>query len=124
MIGTSLHHYEFTARLGAGGMGEVYRARDTKLGRVVAVKLLPKEFASEESRLRPFEQEARTLATLDHPNILVIHDTGVHEGAPHLVTELLEAQTLREALKPRGLQPRKATESVPQSRESKTAFAP
>jgi serine/threonine protein kinase len=124
--GTALASHEILAPLGAGGMGEVYRARDTKLGREVAVKVLPKELASEESRLRRFEQEARTLATLNHPNILVIHDTGVHEGAPYLVTELLEGQTLREVLKP-GPQPRKATDhfsEVAPDEAARNPFAP
>src|SRR3989442_9495456 len=99
MIGTSLNHYEVTAKIGAGGMGEVYRARDTRLGRDVAIKVLPNEFASDGARMKRFEQEARTLAALNHPNILVIHDVGVHDGAPYLVSELLEGQTLREALR-------------------------
>jgi serine/threonine protein kinase len=96
MIGTSLNHYEVTAKIGAGGMGEVYRARDTRLGRDVAIKVLPTAFASDGARMKRFEQEARTLAALNHPNILVIHDVGVHGGAPHLVSELLEGQTLHE----------------------------
>jgi hypothetical protein len=96
--GTRLGHYEILSSIGAGGMGEVFRARDTRLNRDVAVKMLPRDFAADGDRLRRFEQEAKTLAALNHPNILTIHDAGVHEGAPYLVSELLEGQTLREVL--------------------------
>src|SRR5437867_9815352 len=98
MIGTSLNQYRIIASIGAGGMGEVFRARDTRLNRDVALKVLPKDFAADADRLRRFEQEAKTLAALNHPNVLTIHDAGVHEGAPYLVRELLEGQTLREVL--------------------------
>src|SRR6266545_2917320 len=98
MIGTSLNHFQITAKLGAGGMGEVYRGHDTRLGRDVTVKVLPSEFAIDGGRLKRFEQEAETLASLNHPNILSIFDTGVHYGAPYLVSELLEGKTLREVL--------------------------
>src|SRR2546427_2902748 len=91
-------------------MGEVFRARDTRLNRDVAVKVLPKDFASDADRLRRFEQEAKTLAALNHPNILTIHDAGVHEGAPYLVSELLEGRTLREEMNGGALPVRKATE--------------
>ena len=97
MIGSRINHFVITGVVGAGGMGEVFRARDTRLNREVAVKVLPKAFASDADRLRRFEQEAKTLAALNHPNILTIHDASVHEGAPYLVSELLEGQTLREA---------------------------
>ena len=90
--------YELNSPLGAGGMGEVFRARDTRLNRDVAVKVLPKDFVADANRLRRFEQEAKTLAALNHPNVLTIHDAGVHEGAPYLVSELLEGKTLREVL--------------------------
>ncbi len=79
-------------------MGEVYRARDTRLARDVAIKVLPASFASDADRLRRFEQEARATGMLNHPNILAVYDVGTHEGAPYLVTELLEGQTLREEL--------------------------
>src|SRR5262245_28483929 len=79
-------------------MGEVFRARDTRLNRDVAVKVLPKDFSSDGNRLRRFEQEARTLAALNHPNVLTVFDAGVHDGAPYLVSELLEGQTLSEVL--------------------------
>src|SRR5258706_9498263 len=106
--GTKLGPYEILAPLGAGGMGEVYRARDTRLGREVAVKVLPAAFASDPDRLRRFEQEARAAGALNHPNILVLHDVGTHEGTPYLVTELLEGETLRERLDQGALSPRKA----------------
>src|SRR5882672_10885401 len=106
--GTRLGPYEIQAPLGAGGMGEVYRARDTRLGREVAVKVLPSAFASDPDRLRRFEHEARAAGQLNHPNILVIHDVGVHEGVPYLVSELLEGETLRERMEGGALPPRKA----------------
>jgi serine/threonine protein kinase len=94
----NLNQYQITGSLGAGGMGEVFRPRDTRLNQVVAVKTLPKTFASDPDRLRRFEQEAKTLTALNHPNILTTHDACVHEGAPYLVSELLEGQTLWEVL--------------------------
>src|SRR5580765_6876066 len=108
--GTHLGPYEITAPLGAGGMGEVYRARDTRLGRDVAIKVLPDALANDADRLRRFEQEARTIAALNHPNILGIHDIGTHDGAPFLVSELLEGQTLREKLESGPLPVRRAIE--------------
>src|SRR5262245_38636566 len=112
MIGTSLNQYRITASIGAGGMGEVFRARDTRLNRGVAIKLLPRDCVRDADRLRRFELEARTLAALNHPNILTIHDAGVHDGAPYLVSELLEGRTLREEMNPdrSGLPVRKATD--------------
>ena len=91
-------------------MGEVYRARDTRLGRDVAIKVLPEALAQDADRLRRFEQEARTIAALNHPNILGIHDIGVHGGAPFLVSEFLEGQTLREKLVSGPLSVRRAIE--------------
>jgi hypothetical protein len=82
--GTNLVPYEIQAPLGSGGMGEVYRAKDTRLGRDVALKILPESFARETERLRRFEQEARAVAVLNHPNILAIHDIGQHQGLPFL----------------------------------------
>ncbi|MCU1296519.1 MAG: serine/threonine protein kinase [Acidobacteriaceae bacterium] len=97
--GTKLGPYEIVSPLGAGGMGEVYRARDQNLGRDVAIKVLPKELVSDRDRLRRFEQEARATAALNHPNILAIYQFGTtEEDAPYLVTELLQGQTLRERL--------------------------
>jgi serine/threonine-protein kinase len=96
--GTKLGAYEIVEMVGAGGMGEVYRARDTVLGREVAIKILPPIFSRDADRLRRFEQEARAAAALNHPNILSIHQLGVHDGAPYLVSELLEGETLRSRL--------------------------
>jgi Tol biopolymer transport system component len=96
--GTRLGPYEIIDKLGAGGMGEVYRARDTRLNRDVAIKVLPGSLASDPDRLRRFEQEARATGMLNHPNILAVYDVGTHEGVPYLVTELLEGETLRDGL--------------------------
>ncbi len=110
MIGASLNQYRITGSIGAGGMGEVFRARDTRLNRDVAIKVLPKDFVADADRLRRFEQEAKTLAAVNHPNILTIHDAGLHEGAPYLVSELLEGKTLREEMNGGALPVRKATD--------------
>src|SRR2546426_1504322 len=96
-------------------MGEVYRARDTRLGRDVAVKVLPASLASDRDLLRRFEQEARAVGTLDHPNILAIHDLGTHEETPYLVTELLEGQTLRDRMSGSTFPLRKAVDSAVQT---------
>jgi serine/threonine protein kinase len=93
--GTKIGPYEIQSPLGAGGMGEVYRAKDTRLGRDVAIKVLPEKLARDAERLQRFETEARVIAALNHPNILSIHDIGTYEGAPYLVSECLEGQTLR-----------------------------
>src|SRR5271170_6327827 len=97
-IGSKFGPYEIVAPIGAGGMGEVYRARDTRLGREVAIKVLPESFSRDAERLRRFEQEARSVAALNHPNILAIHDIGESGGAPFLVSELLEGHSLRKEL--------------------------
>jgi serine/threonine protein kinase len=96
--GTRLGPYEVAELLGAGGMGEVYRARDPRLGRDVAIKVLPDDIAADPNRLRRFEHEAKAVAALNHPHILTVHDVGSHEGTPYVVTELLEGETLREVL--------------------------
>ena len=106
--GTKLGPYEIVALLGAGGMGEVSRARDTRLGRDVALKILPESFARESERLIRFEQEARAVAALNHPNILAVFDIGQHNGSPFLVSELLDGETLRAVLDRGALPPRKA----------------
>jgi len=108
--GTKLGPYEIIAPLGAGGMGEVYRARDPQLGRDVAIKVLPAFLSRDPDRLRRFEQEARAAAALNHPNILAVYQMGTYEGAPYLVSELLEGSTLREQLLRGPLPIRKAVE--------------
>src|SRR5215813_12295610 len=106
--GTKLGPYEIQAPLGAGGMGDVYRARDTSLGRDVAIKVLPAAFSENTDRLRRFEQEAQAAGALNHPNILIIHHVGTHDGAPYTVSEFLEGETLRERLHGGALPQRKA----------------
>src|SRR5579862_1799030 len=96
--GQRLGPYEVVGALGAGGMGEVYRARDPRLGRDVAVKVLPAEVATDPDRRARFEREARAVAALSHPNILSIFEFAIENGTPYVVTELLEGQTLRETL--------------------------
>jgi len=108
--GTRIGPYEIVAPLGGGGMGEVFRAKDSKLGREVAIKVLPEAFAEDAERLRRFEQEARTLAALSHPNIVQVFEAGEHEGRPYLVMELLEGETLRDGLAKGRLPWRKAVE--------------
>ena len=106
--GTELDGYEILGLLGSGGMGEVYRARDSALKREVAIKVLPAYVSRDPDRLRRFEQEAQAAAALNHPNILAVHRFGVFDGAPYLVAELLEGSTLREVLRHGAVPPRKA----------------
>src|ERR1700758_2506883 len=106
--GTKLDSYEILALLGAGGMGEVYRARDPALKREVAIKVLPSFVSRDPDRLQRFEQEAQAAAALDHPNILAVHQFGVFDGAPYLVSELLVGKSLRHALQRGPLPVRKA----------------
>src|SRR5215468_8769223 len=106
--GSKLGHYEIQSPLGAGGMGEVYRARDPQLKRDVAIKVITGYTSQDADRLRRFEQEARAAAALNHPNILSVYQMGTHEGTPYLVTELLEGNTLREELLRGSLPTRKA----------------
>jgi serine/threonine protein kinase len=106
--GSRLGPYEILALLGAGGMGEVWRARDTRLKREVAVKVLPSSYAANSERLRRFEQEAQAASALNHPNILSIYDIGTDEGAPYIVSELLEGETLRSRLAGGAFSPRRA----------------
>ncbi len=114
MIGQTLGHYEIRERIGAGGMGEVYRARDTKLGRDVALKILPPEIAQDPQRRERFEQEARAVAALSHPNIMTIHEFGADQGQLFAVAELLEGETLAERLFQGPIPPRKAIELAAQ----------
>ena len=109
-VGTRLGPYEILASIGVGGMGEVFRARDTRLDRDVALKVLPTAVVADAERLQRFEQEARATAALNHPNILVVHDIGTDRGIPYVVSELLEGQTLRERLEAGAVPPRKATD--------------
>src|SRR5713101_448215 len=106
--GAKLGPYEIVSPLGAGGMGEVYRARDTRLGRDVAVKVLPSSFSADADRLRRFEQEACAAGALNHPNILIVHDVGTHDGSPYVVSELLEGETLRQRIAGTALAQRRA----------------
>src|SRR5271169_2782118 len=106
--GTRLGPHQVLAPIGAGGMGEVYRARDSRLGREVALKILPATFASDSDRVRRFEQEGRAAAALNHPNIVVIYDAGSEGGVFYVATELLEGETLRERLSNSALPVRKA----------------
>ena len=97
-VGTRLGPYEIAAQIGAGGMGDVYRACDTRLHRDVAVKVLPESVAADADRLRRFEQEAHAVAALNHPNILALYDIGEDRGLHFLVSELLEGESLRDKL--------------------------
>ncbi len=108
--GTKLGPYEVVSAIGAGGMGEVYRAKDTRLGRNVAIKVLPESFARDSDRLLRFQQEARAVAALNHPNILAIHDIGEQNSSPYLVSELLEGDSLRVELEQGHLGSRKAVD--------------
>ena len=112
--GTKLGPYEIQSALGAGGMGEVYRARDARLNRDVAVKILPAAFSVDPERLQRFAQESRAAAALNHPNILSIYDIGNDRGAPYVVSELLEGETLRDRLRNGALSSRKAIEYAQQ----------
>ncbi|MFN0123949.1 MAG: serine/threonine-protein kinase [Blastocatellia bacterium] len=111
---TQFDHYELLAPLGSGGMGEVYRARDTRLDREVAIKVLPADFANDAERLRRFEQEARATSALNHPNILTVHDFGMRDGAPFIVAELLEGEELRVQLDHGALPVKRAVEYAQQ----------
>ncbi len=119
--GTHLGPYEILGPIGAGGMGEVYRARDQRLSRDVAIKVLPPSFLGEPDRLLRFEQEARAAGQLNHPNILVVYDIGTHGKAPYVVEELLEGETLRQKLAGAALSPRKAVDYAAQIAEGLAA---
>jgi serine/threonine protein kinase/Tol biopolymer transport system component len=114
ITGTKLGPYEIVSPLGEGGMGEVYRAKDTRLGREVALKVLPAAVSRDADRLRRFELEARSTSELNHPNILTVFDVGVHDGTSFIVSELLEGETLREALDGAPLSVRKAVDYAQQ----------
>ncbi len=108
--GTKLGRYEIRSQLGAGGMGEVYLAHDPRINRAVAIKVLPAAFSSDAERLRRFEQEVQATGKLNHPNILAVYDVETHDGAPYVVYELLEGETLRHRLRSGSLPSRKAVD--------------
>jgi eukaryotic-like serine/threonine-protein kinase len=119
--GTKLGPYEIEASIGAGGMGEVYRAKDMRLDREVAVKVLPSSLTKDGDRLRRFEQEAKAVAALNHPNILGIHDIGEQDGSPYIVSELLEGASLRAELAQGRLSARKAVDYAVQMAQGLSA---
>ncbi|HEX7076941.1 MAG TPA: protein kinase [Candidatus Eisenbacteria bacterium] len=119
--GSRLGPYEVLAPLGSGGMGEVYRSRDSRLGRDVALKVIPRESSQDSERIRRFEQEARAAGTLSHPNVCAIYDLGSHEGSPFVVMELLEGESLREILHAGPVPLRKALEYAAQAAEGLAA---
>ena len=112
--GTTIGRYEVRSQLGAGGMGEVYQARDPKINRDVAIKVLPAAFSSDADRLRRFEQEVQATGKLNHPNILAVYDVETHNDAPYVVYELLEGETLRERLRGGAVSTRKAVDFASQ----------
>src|SRR5262245_7716839 len=112
--GQSVGAYKILALLGRGGMGVVYRARDERLRRDVAIKVLPASFANDADRLRRFEQEAHATSALNHPNILTVHDLGIHDGSPYIVAELLEGEELRAQLAQGAIPARRALEYAQQ----------
>jgi len=112
--GSRLGPYEIVGQIGAGGMGEVYRAKDPRLGRDVAIKVLPASFSQDADRLRRFEQEAKAAGLLNHPNITIVYDIGSHDGAPYVVQELLEGETLRAELASGRFSPRRAIDHATQ----------
>ncbi len=111
---SNLSHYRIVSKIGAGGMGEVYKAHDSRLDREVAIKMLPSEMLSDEDRLRRFEQEAKATSALNHPNILTVYDIGEHNGSPFIVAELLEGEELRERLDGGAIPLRKVTDYAQQ----------
>jgi serine/threonine protein kinase len=107
---TKFEHYTIVSKIGEGGMGEVWRARDSKLGREVAIKVLPAALSADKDRLARFEQEAQAAGALNHPNILVIYHIGTHDGTPYIASELLEGESLRERMAGNALPQRKTVD--------------
>ena len=120
-VGARIGPYEILGWLGAGGMGDVYRARDVRLARDVAIKVIPEALAADTSRVQRFEQEARAAGQLNHPNILAVYDVGLHAGAPYIVSELLEGVSLRSRLQGGALSSRKAVDYARQIAEGLAA---
>jgi serine/threonine protein kinase len=119
--GSRLGPYEILAPLGSGGMGEVYRSRDSRLGREVAVKIISREGSTDPDRIKRFEQEARAAGALNHPNVCAIYDVGAHEGSPFVVMELLEGESLREVMAGGPIPLRKALGYMAQAAEGLAA---
>ncbi len=115
LIGKTLSHYRIVEKIGAGGMGEVYRARDTRLGRDVAIKVISPELTRDPERIKRFEQEARAAGALSHPNVCAVHDVGEYEGSPFVVMELLQGESLHEKLAAGPIPVRKALDYVAQA---------
>src|SRR3954451_12418652 len=112
--GTKLGRYEIRSLIGVGGMGEVYRSSDPKIGRDVAIKVLPADLATDNERVARFEQEAQAAGALNHPNILAIHDVDTQDGVLYVVSELLEGEEMRERLDQGPIPLRKVTEYAQQ----------
>ena len=108
--GTKLGRYEIRSLIGVGGMGEVYRAHDPKIGRDVAIKVLPADFSADEERVARFEQEAQAAGALNHPNIIAVYDVDTHDDVLYVVSELLEGEELRQRLDEGPIPIRKVTE--------------
>ena len=119
--GTRLGPYEIVSAIGAGGMGEVYRARDTRLGRIVAIKILPAEVSTNSDSLPRFEQEARAASSLNHPNIITIYEIGFFDSTSYIAMEFVEGKTLRELTAGGPLAGRKAVQLATQICEGLTA---
>src|ERR1035438_3228158 len=117
--GSQIGPYEIVCHLGSGGMGDVYRARDRRLGRDVALKVLPPDVAGDTGRRQRFEQEARAASALNHPNILSVYDTGSQDGLVYMVSELIEGETLRDLLQRGALPPSRVAERSEERRVGK-----
>ena len=116
--GTRLGRYEIRSLIGEGGMGQVYRATDTSLGRDVALKILPPDLTAGDERMHRFELEAKAAGALNHPNIVAIYDVGAHNGTPYVVSELLQGETLRKRLERQALPLKKSIEFALQQRHT------